>query len=210
MTIENREDFDGVWERVVCDEASSEDLQAVVADCELSPERYRELALSILEHRKLTMLLGGKSSDERSTNPSGAATPPPLGRAKRTCLETTNILIPWAVAACMTMVAASLAFSRNEARPGLNMPEMASSQPSVPGDVTSPRLVRVDGDPNESFREWVSPMAQPVFPRDLKTTIRGLGWDVRERAEIYVLEDESGNQYAVPDRDFEFYFMSDN
>ena len=193
-------------DRVVCDEASAEELQAVVADCELSPHRYRDLALAMLERRKLALLLASvPEQDETSTH--SHVTP-----RKMTWLETSNVLIPWAAAVCMTVVAASLAFSRfGDGDRGMNPPEMASFNNTTPVDSQSPRLVRVDSSdvgPNDSLREWVSPMAQPVIPRDLKTTIRGLGWDVRERAEIYVLEDETGRQYAIPDRDFEFHFMS--
>lgn len=197
-----QEEFDALWCRVVADEASAEELRAVVAECELAPQRYRDLALAILEHRKLALLL---ASVESGAGDAVAKGPP----RRLSWLETTNILIPWAVAVCMTVVAASLAFSRgDQSQSNLGAPGMAAVENTMPREASDPRLVRVDGA-QESFRDWVSPMAEPVIPRELKTTIRSLGWEVRERANIYVLEDETGTQYAIPDRDFEFYFVTE-
>ncbi|MEL6107485.1 MAG: hypothetical protein AAFU85_15700, partial [Planctomycetota bacterium] len=94
-----QEELDALWSRVVANEASAEELRAVVAECELSPQRYRDLALEILEHRKLALLL--TSVEESDAGRVSAK------RASRrlTWLETTNLLIPWAVAVCMTVVA---------------------------------------------------------------------------------------------------------
>lgn len=213
------------WERVVADEGDGADVRAVVAECELDPERYRSLALEILEHRQLQQQLRSALS---VTKPTEIQSP------QTSHAVTLLTWFPWSLAGALAMVVGSLLLQQptptnvSDLAPVVNQNE--STQPVMRAsdhtgsDQTGPDQTWTDQrdghksslDPTLLVKQsrlpdslnWIDSIARPILADETKQAIRRAGLNIQERTNIYLIEDESGTQYAIPDRDLELRFIT--
>jgi len=174
------DDWDIELDRLASRELDLVEERAVLARCESEPELWRDVALALVEHGRLTAVLREHASAARPTGvkaPCAAPTTP--GRAR------------WkGIAAALAVFGASAVAGY---RVGFD------SRPAAPPVVSAPGADPVPPE-DEATASQLAALAADLIPQAAQEVLREAGVEVREQPVVYVVDGSDGERWALPER----------
>jgi hypothetical protein len=192
-----------------------------LACCEIEPDLWRTAALALVEHRQVVSALREFAGDR--SNPS-------INAASRT---SSRIKMRWptmfAVAASLLAIMVgglSVAYRAGQ-RQSTDVQLVNRDSPDAAAETAEPSVVVYLQTPNEpdypgavqdqspaipSTEEMATRLAamnsRPVLPAEARSLLRQAGVEVDEEPVLYVLDDGSGERWAVPTRNLHLRFVN--
>ncbi|MGI9456222.1 MAG: hypothetical protein ACR2NU_06640 [Aeoliella sp.] len=168
----------------------------VLAQCEIEPQRYRDLALALVEQRRLVTALAPSAAQPRS-----GARPSSPRRISNWALTT-------AAAVMLVVGAAAGSFyerGRHAASAGSGVEEQGNTfvvfqsggESRPPATEFYPQAEELVA---QSLRSWFHPLEREALRRH--------GYELREEPKLYVFTDDQGNEAAVPQRQLQITKVS--
>jgi hypothetical protein len=171
-----------VWElrieRCASGEMDRVEERDLLAACEIEPDGWRSLALACLEHRRLTAALRPWSQEAAQT-----VIPAPPTAARRAAWR--ERLVAGAVALAVAACAAAGGY-----RLGLDH--------GLPAVVAGAE--RRDAGVDPIVGDHLAALDEPLVPEAARAVLLDAGIVVEETPVIYVVEDDDGGTWAVPER----------
>lgn len=192
-----------------------------LACCEIEPDLWRAAALALVEHRQFTSALREFAGDR-----SGSS----INSSGRTAdYWKTHWPTMLAVAASLLVVmlgGSTVAYwagqhQRNDVLQVRQLPDGAVKTPDSPivvyvqpprgrdlPQAAPPQAPTIPS--NEALAaQWAAMNSRPVFPEEARALLRQVGVEVEEEPRLHILDDGSGQRWAVPERNFQLRCVND-
>ena len=181
--------------------------------CEVNPELWRRVALAFIEQRQLESALKDfAATDNGSTQPTRQSHEKRQPRSKKYGYNNVNV----AVSACLffALGASMTAIAMLDRPRGYNVgklddgpvqasPVLVYVRPPESAPVEEVREVEQDATATSEYKE-IAQMMQPMINAEARALMRQSGIDVEEHISLYYVQGESGQPYAIPDRQIRF------
>lgn len=198
QTHPDTESIADLMDRVVCGRATPREENDYVVHCECDPDGYRQLALAMLERRRINQAMGPMVSPTRRRS----------GSRRRSWSRLTMIAATAAVATLMIVAS----YRRGVRDAVVNIADANTMSHSV----TEPTIENPPDFADSHGGGWIAVVQPPAEPvtvarRRIDTSIspqtraifRQLGFDVREEVRAVLASDPNGEATLLPDRHFQ-------
>lgn len=199
-----------VLARFASGDMSIEEETEFLAHCESQPELWRTAALALVEHRQIALALRAFVNMQH-TEPKKQGS----RASRKMTVRWSTLLFAAACLLGLMIGGVSLAYwAGKHANPLIaeseNSPVFVHVQP--PAEQFSPNIDHFQWPTMQSPEAIAERLAEvhsrPVFPGEARSILREVGVAVEEEPILYILDDGSGERFAIPSRNFHLRYVN--
>ncbi len=188
-----------MWQRVLMGTACHDEEQTVLALCEIDPQKYRELALGLLQERQFSLAIANIAEEER--RPVSQANTVFIAQSMAPLSTAPQRSWPLALAALMMGLLVGwyhdLWFSPSKDTPATlpaNQPLNHTLASDGTNDITSQgeQLAADHVTSQEDFE------LAPLFDEEMKSSLQQAGFEINESPDVYFIRGRDGSRWYMP------------